>query len=292
MLDTKIQIKTEHFDGPLALLLLLVQKEEMDIAALDLTKITGQYLSFLTQLEELDFDLAGDYLYFAATLILLKSKNCLEEKDLEEVEEALGESNLKILSETDLVKRLEELDRFQKLGQKLWNLPKKGHDIFLKPKVNRKAISDSILTPLELNKLTDAMIEILQRTRNKYAVVKKEKISIKKKLEDLQQILTVGEQTNFQNILEQSVSTSRLDLVVTFISLLELARLEKVKIFQNEHNSEIYVKVVSDLREIDLKDIDDLNEEDQSVSDSDDNINNIENSLQGTDESYDQSIIQ
>ena len=69
MLDTKIQIKTDHFDGPLALLLLLVQKEEMDIQNLSLTKITGQYLSYLNQLEDMDFDVAADYLYLASTLV-------------------------------------------------------------------------------------------------------------------------------------------------------------------------------------------------------------------------------
>ena len=130
MLDTEIKIKTENFDGPLALLLLLIQKEEMDIKSLDLTKITGQYLSFLSQLEELNFDVAGDYLYLAATLIFLKSKNCLLEKPSEEVQQMLGDSNLAILSETDLVKRLEELNRFQMLGRKLWGLPKKGHEVF------------------------------------------------------------------------------------------------------------------------------------------------------------------
>ena len=77
MLDTKIQIKTNHFDGPLALLLLLIQKEEMDIQNLDLKKITGQYLTYLSQLKEMDFDVAAEYLYLAATLVHLKSKSSI-----------------------------------------------------------------------------------------------------------------------------------------------------------------------------------------------------------------------
>ena len=65
----------------IALLLLLIQKEEMRIRDLDLTKITQQYLGYLAKLEELDFNVAGDYLYLASTLILLKSKDCLSEED-------------------------------------------------------------------------------------------------------------------------------------------------------------------------------------------------------------------
>lgn len=77
MLDTTIKVKTDCFDGPLALLLMLIQKEQMSVKELDLTKITKQYLDYLANMKELNFDIAGDYLYLAATLVLLKSKNCV-----------------------------------------------------------------------------------------------------------------------------------------------------------------------------------------------------------------------
>ena len=93
MLDTSIQVQTDQFDGPLGLLLLLIQREEMNIHELDLTHITRQYLDFLNQMEELNFDVAGDFLFLAATLILLKSKNCLTETDLRDLQNEL--SNLK-----------------------------------------------------------------------------------------------------------------------------------------------------------------------------------------------------
>ena len=74
MLDTSIKVKTDHFDGPLGLLLLLIQKEEMSIRNLNLTKITQQYLDYLDEMKDLNFDIAGEYLYLASTLIFLKSK--------------------------------------------------------------------------------------------------------------------------------------------------------------------------------------------------------------------------
>ena len=72
MLNTSIQVSLNQFDGPLALLLMLVEREEMDIKKLDVGKITEQYLDYLAKMRELNFDIAGDYLYLASTLLLLK----------------------------------------------------------------------------------------------------------------------------------------------------------------------------------------------------------------------------
>ena len=74
MLETNIHIQTQNFDGPLGLLLHLIQRDEMDIKDLDLNKMTQQYLNYLVDMKELNFDIAGDYLYMASTLLFLKSK--------------------------------------------------------------------------------------------------------------------------------------------------------------------------------------------------------------------------
>ena len=151
MLNDHIQIKSDNFDGPCSLLLLLIQKEEMRIRDLDLTKITQQYLGYLAKLEELDFNVAGDYLYLASTLILLKSKDCLSEEDEKNIKELHGDSDLSITSQSELVRRLEELERIKLLSSRLMKIDQRGRDVFTKPKVNRKAIVDSILTPVELS---------------------------------------------------------------------------------------------------------------------------------------------
>ena len=173
MLDTTIQVKTDNFDGPLGLLLLLVQKEEMSVKDLDLTKITSQYLGYIAEMRELNFDIAGDYLFLAATLLLLKSKNCITEEEQERLKDQIGDGEgVNITSQSELIRRLEELQHFQKMGEKLWGLPKQNEDIFVKPKVNRKAIVNSILTPMELDKLTLSMMDFLFREKRKYTVVK------------------------------------------------------------------------------------------------------------------------
>ncbi len=264
MLDTTIQVKTEHFDGPLGLLLLLVQKEEMDIGRLDLTKITQQYLTYLSQMRDLNFDIAGDYLFLAAALLLLKSKKAITEEDSTRFQEQVNASDeLQITSEADLIRRLEELQHFQKMGQILWQLPKKGHEIFVKPKVNRKVIVDSILTPIELEKLTMAMMDFIVREKRKYTVIRRDRLSIKEKLAFLKGHLKTGVQLNFKQILDKDGEPGIGNIVITFISLLELARLGRVNIFQNEDCGDIYVNVMKSLEDFDIDQADGFNEEDQ-----------------------------
>lgn len=226
----------------------------MDIRELDLTKITDQYLTYLSQMQDLNFDLAGDYLYLAATLLLLKSKSCVTEEESAKLREGLeGSAELEITSKSELVRRLEELQHFQRLGQKLWALPRRDHDIFVKPKVDRKAIVNSILTPLELETLTTVMVDLLFREKRKYTVVKRDRLSIKEKLIFLKTALAEGQQTELTKLIEGHGGETRDNVVITFISLLELARLKRISIFQNEDRGAVYVDVVSSLEDFDVE---------------------------------------
>jgi segregation and condensation protein A len=264
MLDTTIQVKTDNFDGPLGLLLLLVQKEEMSVKDLDLTKITSQYLGYIAEMRELNFDVAGDYLYLAATLLLLKSKNCITEEEEGRLKDHLGDGEgLSITSQSELIRRLEELQLFQKMGEKLWGLPKQNEDIFVKPKVNRKAIVNSILTPMDLEKLTLSMMDFLFREKRKYTVIKRDRLSIKEKLVFLKKFLSVGQKTTLQDLLNNDGGENLDNKVITFISVLELARLQRLEIFQNEDLGSIYVDVVRSLEDFDVTQADGFEDEDE-----------------------------
>jgi segregation and condensation protein A len=243
MIENNIQVRLERFDGPLSLLLHLIQKEEMNVRELDITQITKQYLDYLALMKDLNFDIAGEYLYMAASLLYIKSQNCLSEEDQKNKVSLDGE--LEITSKTQLIEKLEELERFRKLGEKLWNLDKKGHNIFVKPKIDRKAIIDSILTPMELDSLTQVMIDLIRREKRKYTVVRRDRISIKEKLQSLKDNLKMGERTEFEKLLNREKGID--DIVITFISLLELSRLKKLNIFQNDDRGAIYVDVVESL---------------------------------------------
>jgi segregation and condensation protein A len=247
MSENEILIKIDQFDGPLALLLHLIHKEEILIKDLDLTEITQQYLDYLSRMQNLNFDIAGEYLLMAATLLHLKSQNAvLDEQDQNTIQFMNGEDGIEITTRGELIRRLEELERYQKLGEKLWALPKKGHEIFVKPKVDRKAIENSILTPIDLQLLTQTMIDLLKRENRKFTVLRRDRISIKEKLLRLKESLSVGQTVEFTSLLEQT-QTDVIDKVITFISLLELARLKKLHIYQNDSNSPIYIEVKESL---------------------------------------------
>lgn len=263
MTENEILVKVDRFDGPLALLLHLVQKEEMRIQELELNTITHQYLDYLQKMQDLNFDIAGEYLYMAATLLYLKSQTVADEsQDQNLIKITAGEMGLEIQTRGDLIKRLEELERFQRLGQRLWGLNKKGHEIFVKPKVDRKAIENSILTPIDLQQLTETMMDLIRREKKKYTVVKRDRLSIKEKLIRLKAMLKQGETTQFDKLLDEE-NVSIIDKVITFISLLELARLKKLEIYQNEDLGNIYIDVKESLETFDPESADGFDPEDE-----------------------------
>lgn len=251
MTENEILVKVDRFDGPLALLLHLVQKDEIPIQDLELNTITNQYLDYLQKMQDLNFDVAGEYLYMAAALLFLKSEAAADElQDQNMINLTAGDMGLEIQTRGDLIKRLEELERFQRLGQRLWALPKKGHEIFVHPKIDRKAIENSILTPIDLQQLTETMMDLIRRDKKKYAVIKRDRLSIKEKLFHLKTLLKIGETTQFETLLDSN-ETGIIDKVITFISLLELARLKKLQIFQNEDKGSIYIEVKESLDSFD-----------------------------------------
>lgn len=262
MIENNIKVKLDRFDGPLALLLHLIQREEMKINDLDITEITKQYLDYLKLMKDLNFDVAGEYLYMAASLLFIKSQHCVTEEE-QTIRRSSSADQLEITTKAQLIEKLEQLERYKRLGEKLWSLDKRDHEIFVKPKVNRKAIVNTILAPMDLESLTSAMIDLLRREHRKYTVVKRDRISIKEKLKTLKENLKVGEQTEFAKLLNPEEKNTD-DIVITFISLLELARLKKIQVYQNESFGNIYVDVVESLDNFDVETANGFdNEEDQ-----------------------------
>lgn len=264
MIENNIQVKLDRFDGPLALLLHLIQREEMSIKDLDINEITDEYLLFLKKMQNLNFDVAGEYLYMAATLLFIKSKSVTE--DEERAIKALDGEDVFVSTKTELIEKLEELQKFQALGQKIFELPKRDEDIFVKPKVDRRAIQNSILTPMSVETLTDSMVDLIRREKRKYTVVKRDRLSIKEKLIELKNNLKVGSKTTLDKLINDKFSTE--ETVITFISILELARLQKLDVYQNEQMGEVYVDVKEALDSFDVETADgfDPEEEDNGIT--------------------------
>jgi len=123
---TPYNVHIEAYDGPLDLLLDLIRKQEMDIHNIPISKITGQYLEYLHKLEELDIDVSADFLYMAATLILIKSKMLLPPDPLAGPEEQED-------PRADLVHRLVEHEKFKNAAQLLYQKQQLEAHVWCKP---------------------------------------------------------------------------------------------------------------------------------------------------------------
>ena len=267
LLDRTISVQLEQFDGPLSLLLYLIQKEEMTLENLDLTQITKQYLDFLKYMQELDFDMAGEYLYLAATLVWLKSKLSIEEKPQgTEGDDALNP--MQIASQEELVKRLKALQIFQDISKKFRNDTQKlGDEIFTRAKLERKKLFGQVLKPVEQNDLIAVMIDLLKRQRRKFAIVKRDRLSIKEKLKELCLQLRQTQRYEMSQLIKDKANI--IDVVITFISLLELARLKKLSLMQAEQKSEIYIDVIGNLENFDVESATGFDSESQDISQKD-----------------------
>lgn len=268
MNPNSIEVSLDQFDGPLALLLHLIQRDEVQIKDLNINIVTQQYIDYLSKMHDFNFDVAGEYLYMAATLLYLKSKYCVTEQD--QKIKTVGEKEFEIQSCTDLIKRLEQLERYRRLGEQLIKLPKKGEDIFVKNKVNRKQIANSILIPMELESLTGVMIDLIQREKRKYTVIKRDRLSIKEKLKSLTESLKKGMVENFFNLIDRN--KGRDDVVITFISLLELARLKKLSVTQEKNYGDITVKVKENLGNFDVDTANGFDEEEGEEGEEQENV--------------------
>ncbi len=130
-----------------------------------------------------------------------------------------------------------------------------GEDEFTRPRLNKKSIINSILVPMELGALTSAMLAHLEKEKRKFTVVKRDRLSIKEKLARLKTFLLEGQELTLEDLREKNLPrdfSARSDLVLTFISLLELGRLQRVELFQNAPCATIHVKVKKSLLDLDL----------------------------------------
>lgn len=241
-----LKIRTDQFEGPLDLLLFLIQKNEMDISAISLHRICDQYVQYIEMMRELNFDVASDFLVMAATLIHIKSRRLLPQDDL-----GVSESAADIApSEEELVRRLLEYKKFQEAGRKMIEMPMLGRDISPRPNVAPPE-RQTVWREMDLTELTLAFTDVLKRSRSRSRVIIREPTSIPERIAQIGAILKVGELSEFASIM--SPEPDRSEIIVTFIALLELARLKKLKLYQNETFGSIYLTLTETVSELDPK---------------------------------------
>ena len=241
-----ITVRLESFEGPLDLLLHLIQSHELDISKVSISKVTDQYLAYIRLIQELNFDIASEFLVVAATMVLWKSRSLLPEFSQHTAGDGSQEAELNPL---DLVRQLMEHQQFQQVADSLGRYPLLGDDFFIRTTPLPPA--EKIWKQMNTTDLTLTYQDVLVRSRKRTQVLKKETVSIAEKVHHFASLLEIGKMMEFRKLLTDP--TSRAETVVTFLASLEMARLKKLRIFQEATFSEIYLELLSLLSEQDFE---------------------------------------
>ena len=224
------QVKIDIFEGPLDLLLHLIQKNDLDIYDIPISNITAEYLTYLDFLKELNLNVAGEFLVMAATLIQIKAKTLLPQTG--DGEGADGPD-----PRTELVQKLLEYQKFKHASQIFGERFDRQRDRHYRGAPIFNA-SDQVLD-LSLPKLVEAFREALKTAKTGVREILMEEIPVEVRI---RQILDVLESRPFVRFHELFPPLSeRKTLIVTFLALLELIRLQQVRVVQSDNFGEIHI---------------------------------------------------
>ncbi len=229
------KVKLDVFEGPLDLLLYLIKKSELDIYDIPISEITEQYLEYLELMRMLDLNIAGEFLVMAATLIHIKSKMLLppEEKEiLPEEEEDPRE---------ELIRRLLEYKRFKEVAGVLQDMEGQRKKMF-----TRSAGGDIELGPQDkffeasLFDLISAFTRVLKDVpKEVFQEIIKDEFTVEQKVHDLLHMLVEKPSLSLAEIFKKA--KNKLEIIATFLAVLELIRLKEIVVVQNKSFDDIEV---------------------------------------------------
>jgi len=219
-------VRLEVFEGPLDILLHLIHKNELDIFNIPIALITEQYLDYLKLMKVLNLDIAGEYLLIASTLLHIKSKMLLPTPSEEEEEE--GED-----PRAELVRRLLEYQKYKNAAAELEKRPMLDRDVFIRlmPAETEKPAEEERME-VSLFELLEAFRQVLERMKpESFHEVILERISVEEKIEEILSLLQRENRSMAFHLLFPEQAPLRL-VIVTFLAILELVKMKRVRIFQ------------------------------------------------------------
>jgi segregation and condensation protein A len=222
----QIKLQQHQFEGPLDLLLSLIEEQKLDITQIALANVTEQFLTYIKQLEKVDASLLADYLSIAAKLLVIKSKAILPSLEIQQEEEEVG---------MDLTERLLLYKQFKEAGKHLKMLDSKGSQSFTRLLVFSQRISflpDRTVTASILHDSVMGVLEGLAELDNLPKAKIREAISIQEKIDQLQTQLSNQIETKLSDIMASA--KNKPEMIITFLALLELI---KQKIFTVEQET-------------------------------------------------------
>lgn len=232
----QITIQLPHFEGPLALLLYLIRKDEMDIMDIKIHEITGQYLEYIKMMKEFDIEVAGEFIAMAATLIQIKSRMLLPQYN----------ENGEIIEQEDprkeLVQKLLEYQKYQEAAKLLYERPLVGRDLWLRGVRERLENKNEEIEIEEsgLFSLISAYRKMVKAAKKRVHRVSAKTQSIASRILEMKDRLIVGVRLTLQELVI-SVDDRARQTLITFLSLLELGKLGFVGLSQTEPYADLWV---------------------------------------------------
>ena len=239
MAEYKVQF--EVFEGPLDLLLYLVKKQEVDIYDVNLTKLATDFLAYIELMKQLDLDIAGDFLVMASTLLHIKSRELLPVNQQAAAEEDPDDEDPR----WELIRQLVEYKKFKDAAAQLQNRETEQEQVFLHtaPKIEFEPEPSAVRPAVSVFDLVSAVSTILKRfqERDQSRDVFADKWSVSEKIELLRNEITTRQKIRFSELFQHA--TSRMEVVVTFLAMLELTRLKVLICTQADPFSEIEIGI-------------------------------------------------
>jgi segregation and condensation protein A len=232
----ELKIVLGEFAGPLDLLLHLIRQEQVDIYDIPVARITEEYLRYLRLMQDLDIALAGDFLVMASTLIELKSRMLLPRDPLAE-----GAEEDEVDPRAELINRLLEHEKFKAAAQMLWSRATVERAVFGRAELETDKQNPEVA--VGLFDLLTVFQKILARHKDEVLMeIEREEISMGDMLDRLRNMVRSAGELNLVKFFEQA--RSRRELVLAFLSILELVRASEISLVQRETFGDIIARSV------------------------------------------------
>ena len=228
-----LEVILDAFEGPLDLLLYLIRRQNLDILDIPVAEITRQYVDYINVMQELRFELAAEYLLMAAILAEIKSRMLLPRPVSEEGEE--GDPR------AELVRRLQEYERFKQAAEDLDALPRQDRDTTPVHAFVPDRAAVKLPPPVDLKEMLLALHDVLKRAELFTGhAIKREALSVRQRMGDVLTRLEDGKFHRFESMF--TPEEGKLGVLVTFLAMLELAKEQLLDIVQEAPLAPIYIK--------------------------------------------------
>ncbi len=236
-----VHVQLSIYEGPLDLLLHLIKKNELSIADIPIATITEQYLETLELMQGLNLDVSGEYLVMAATLVHIKSKTLLPPEEDDDDDEEGGDTR------EELIRRLLEYERFKNAARELEEREILNRDVFVR-RGRPERITDVSFEQLSVFDLMSALQRVLEKFPGPSVhTVVQETVSVRERMTYILDELHGASSVLFHELFDSA--RSRMDVVVTFLALLELIRIRAVHAVQKERLGPIVLEPMLSLSE-------------------------------------------